>query len=405
MSHPSSVRSLTTVTLLFFCFVTTHAQGTLLPVIFKSEDNQVSFTLRKEFQPAVSTIVLQIYKPEETSQEIKLIHEQSGSSSLPLVWQMKDSNGKPLQEKLYLCAIMLKPINGDIYVIAGRILQTDKDFEFSLFEERPNNLQGLKPEEFHKAMTEAMPENGTAWFFYGQAIYQKHSDFFGYYVLAAPPPPPAAPPPSGGIAIKEIQISKEEQKRIVEEDKQREIKEAAFREDLKAARPAFLKAADLADDCKIKDLAMSYLASIASEFEEDDQQRQWLLKRIDSPCATNTTRAESYYALGVKQWECAYTLTGKYALKKAADPFHFRAITNSADKHQFDICAGRAAEFLEKALEAQPDFVDAMFYKSLIFRELQKTTAAPAKRKKLEEEATKTSNRAVEVMKQRDQQK
>lgn len=404
MSHPLLVRSLTTVTLLFFCFVITHAQDTLLPVIFKSEGNQVSFTLKKEFQPAVSVIVLQIYKPEETSQEIKLIHELKGSSSQPMVWQMKDSNGKPLQEKLYLCAILLKPVNSDVYVIVGRILQTDKGFEFSLLEERPSNLQGLKPEEFHKSMTQAMPENGTAWFFYGQAVYEKHADSFVPVLLSPPPPPMAAPGNASVIVVKSPRLSKEEERRIAEEEKQREMKDAAHRSDLKVAQPAFLKASELAEDCQIKDAAMSYLAVIAGDLDDADQRRQWLLKRIDSPCATNRVKAESYYALGVKQWGCAYNLTTKYANRKLqnADPFHFRGIASPEDKQKFGNCLTTGAEYIEKALEADPGFVDAMYYKSLIYREKQKTTANPAERKKIGDEALKIANRATEIMKQRD---
>lgn len=404
MSHPSFVRTLTTITLLFFCSVITHAQDTLLPIIFKSESNQVSFTLRKEFQPAISTFVLQIYKSEETSQEIKQLHEQIGSSNQLLVWQMKDSNGKPLQEKLYLCAILLKPVNGDVYAIVGRILKTDKGFEFSLFEERPSNLQGLTPEEFHKSMTEAMPGNGTAWFFYAQAVYEKNTDSYGP-ILLPPPPPPMAPPGNASVVVvKSPRLSKEEEKRIAEEEKQAEMKAAAHRSDVKVALPAFLKASELAEDCQIKDAAMSYLAMIADHLDDTERERQWLLKRIDSPCATNRIKAESYYSLGIKQWVSAYNLTSKYANPKlkAADPFHFRVIANPAEKLKFANYVTTGGEYLEKALEADPGFVDAMYYKSLIYREKQKTTANPVERKKIGDEALKITSRATEIMKQRD---
>src|SRR5262249_49017295 len=150
---------------------------------------------------------------------------------------------------------------------------------------------------------------------------------------------------------------------LAEEEKQWQAEKAALRNDLKMAQPAFLKAVGLLEDCQLKDTAMSYLAAIAGEFEDEEQSKQWLLKRIEIPCATNTTKAESYYALGVKQWSCAYTLTSKYSNPKqsATDPFHFRAIANPADKQKFASCLSDGAAYLEKALQANPNYTDALF--------------------------------------------
>lgn len=399
----SLIRGLLTVTLLLLSFSLTQAQEALLPVIFKSEGRQISFTVRKELLPVISHISLQVL-----TLDAKTIHEQLGAADQPQVWEVKEmSRYTEGDTYLYMGAVILKPLKGDPYVLLGQIMQSGKKLEFRLMTERPNNLPGLTPVEFYKSLTEIAPNNGAAWFFYASAICDQQRDSMGFFtvLLAPPPPPPPAAPNLSNIVIKEIPRSKEEQKQIDEENRRWEAKQAALEKDMKVAQPFFLKAVELADDCQIKDTAMAYLAAIAGQLGDDGQQREWLLKRIESSCATNSAKAESYYALGVKQWECAYTLTGKYANKKAADPFHFRAIRNPADKQQFDNCAAKAAEFLEKALEAQPDYVDALFYKSLIFRELQKTTADLAKRKKLEAEATKTNNRAVAVMKQRDQQK
>ena len=389
----------------FFCLVCrlSWAQDVLSPVIIKSEGSQFSFSLRKEFLPGISHMSLDVFTVES-----KRVHQEIVPADQSLVWTVKEmSRYTEGSTDLYLCVITLKPVNGELFVLPGWITQVDKKLEFRLWTERPNNLPGPSPEVFHKSLTQTMPNNGAAWFFYALAICEKQRDGLGFFTvsLSPPPPPPPAAPGARNIVLKEIPRSKEEQNQIDEEERQWKAKQAALERDMKIAQPLFLKAVELTDDCQIKDTAMAYLAAIASQLGDDDGHREWLLKRIESSCATNSAKAESYYALGVKQWECAYTLTGKYANKKAADPFHFRAITNLADKNQFDNCAARAAEFIEKALEAQPDYVDALFYKSLIFRELQKTTADLAKRKKLEAEATKTNNRAAEVMKQRDQQK
>ncbi len=401
MYHVSPVRILMIITVLVLSVTFSQAQDALLPVVFKSEGSQISLTLRKEFLPAISQIGMDVFTPE-----VKKVHGQIVPAGQSLVWQMQEMSRYTEGETfLYLCAVILKPIKGEPHVVLGRIMQSGKKLEFRLMTERPDNLPGPGPVEFHKSMTEAMPNNGVAWFFYGQAICDKHQDGMGFSAisLTPPPPPPPAPPSLPGMgAIKEIQLSKEELKQIAEDEKQWKAKHDALLKDLKVAQPFFLKAAEVADDCQIKDVAMAYLAAIAREFEDGDGERQWLLKRIEHPCATNSVKAESYYALGVKQWAGAYELSGKYASKKAADPFHFRSFTNPADKQKFDRYVAAADEYLEKALGADPNFVDAMFYQSLIYREKQKVTANLAERKKLGDQAIKIANQATEMMKRRE---
>ncbi len=400
----SLIRGLMTVTLLFLCFSLTQAQEALLPVIFKSEGSQISFTVRKELLPVVSHISLQVLTPDA-----KTIHEQLGAADQPQVWEVKEmSRYTEGDTYLYLGAVILKPLKGDPCVLLGQIWQSGKKLEFRLMAKRPNNLPGLAPVEFYKSLTEITPNNGAAWLFYGLEIVEKHREEYGISPiwLTPPPPPMAAPPPAlAGAALKEVSLSKEEQKKIAEEEKHWELERQALLNDLKIARPMFQKAAELAEDCQLKDSAMTYLAAIARELDESEQEKQWLLRRIDSACATSSIKAESYYALGAKQWQCAYDLTSKYANKKATDYFHFRTIANPADKQKLDTCIITAAEFLEKALEADPNFPDAMFYKSLVFREKQKVTANLAERKKLDLEANKASNRGMALMKQLERRK
>lgn len=393
----SLARILMVITVLALSATFSQAQDGLLPVVFKSEGSQISFTLRKEFLPAISQIGLDVFTPE-----VKKVHGQIVPAGQSLVWQVQEMSRYTEGETfLYLCAVILKPINGEPHVLLGRIMQSGKKLEFRLMTERPDNLPGLGPVEFYKAMTEAMPNNGAAWFFYALAICESHRDPMGFSAIGLMPPPP--PPPAMPVPVKVIPPSKEEQAQLDEEERQWKAKREALQKDLKVAQPAFVKAAELAEDCQVKDAAMAYLVAIAGEFDDEEQSRQWLLKRIESPCATKGSRAESYYALGVKQWSCAYQVTGKYANSKlkATDPFHFRAITNLADKQQFDSCLATGAAYIEKALEADPDYVDAMFYKALIYREKQKVTASPAERKKIGDEAMKIFNRTSEMMKQR----
>lgn len=397
MYSVSLARILMIITVLVLSVTFSQAQDGLLPVVFKSEGSQISFTLRKELLPAISHIGLNVFTPD-----IKKIHEQLGPADQPLVWAVQEmSRYTEGDTYLYVGVVILKPLKGDPYVLPGQIMQSGKTLQFRLMNERPDNLPGPKPVEFYKSLTEIAPNNGAAWFFYGMAVCETHRDSMGFSPIALmpPPPPPAAPPPAMSVPVKVILPSKEDQARWEEEERQQKVKRDALQKDLKIVQPAFVKAAELAEDCQVKDAAMAYLAAIADEFDSTEQRRQWLFKRIESPCATNEIKAEVYYSLGVQEWSCAYQITGKYANKKAADLFHFRAVTNPADKQQLERCLTKAPEFIEKALAMSPDYVDAMYYKSLIYRERQKVTANPVERKRLGEEAMKISNQATTIMK------
>lgn len=398
----NSFRWLLTAVVLCLIFRIASAQQSPELVEFRSEGQRISFTLRKDFLPAISHMSLDVFTPD-----IKKVHQQVVTADQSLVWQVKEmSRYTEGNTELYLCAVTLKPVNGEPFILPGRIMQVGKKLEFQLLQERPSNLSGPTPVEFHKALTVAIPDNGAAWFFYALAICETHRDEYGIPAIwLAPPPPP--PPALPGAQIKEISLTQEELKRMAEEDKQWKAKKAAFQNDLKIAQPAFLKATELSDDCLIKDTAMAYLAAAAGEFDDEQQRTRWLLKRVESPCATNFAKAESYFALAVENWQCAYTLTEKYAKPKLKDsePFHFRAIADPADKRQFDKCLADGFGYLEKALAADPEYSDAMFYKSLMYRERQKTTANLAERRKIDLEANKIRERGMELMKQREQRR
>ncbi len=399
----NSFRWLLTAVVLCLIFPVASAQQFPEFVQFKSEGVQISFTLRKDFLPAISHMSLDVFTPD-----IKKVHQQVVTADQSLVWQVKQmSRYTEGNTELYLCAVTLKPVNGEPFILPGRIMQVGKKLEFQLLQERPSNLSGPTPVEFHKALTEAMPNNGSAWFFYALAICDSHRDEFGIPAISIAPPPPPPPALPSSAQVKEIRLTQEEQNRIAEEDKQWKAKKAAFQKDLKIAQPAFLKAQELADDCLIKDTAMAYLAAAAGEFDDEQQRTQWLLKRAESHCAINFAKAESYFALAVNHWQCAYTLTEKYAKPKLkdSDPFHFRAIADPADKQQFDKCLADGLGYLEKALAADPYYPDAMFYKSLMYRERQKTTPNLAERKKVDLEANKIKERGMELMKQREQRR
>ncbi len=183
-------------------------------------------------------------------------------------------------------------------------------------------------------------------------------------------------------------------------------------ETVNQALDAYNKALELAgNDCKTKDNAIGYIATIYDDLmantEGEDKikyenaHREWLLKRAENECATNDVKVVTYYSIAVKYWTCAYNQSTRYSDKtKAFDPFHCRNFYYEPDKKKFEDCLVKGFEYIDKALAINPDYADALSYKSLLFRERQKATCAEAERKKFEAEAKKLADRAIELMKQ-----
>jgi hypothetical protein len=65
------------------------------------------------------------------------------------------------------------------------------------------------------------------------------------------------------------------------------------------------------------------------------------------------------------------------------------------DRQKFDNCLTKGFEFIEKALALNPEYVEAIFYKSLLCREKQKASEDGAERGKWENEALKLSDKGM----------
>jgi hypothetical protein len=166
------------------------------------------------------------------------------------------------------------------------------------------------------------------------------------------------------------------------------------------ALESYTKALDLSGgNCKIRDNAIGYIATIHDELQNADENRKWLLKRAEGECATNEIKAGTYYAIGVKYWQCAYDQSTRYAdkAKLTTEPFHVRNFYHQPDKAKFDDCLSKAFEYVEKAISVNPEYAEAYSYKSLLYREKQKSTSAEADRKKFDEEAVKAAKMAIDL--------
>jgi hypothetical protein len=174
----------------------------------------------------------------------------------------------------------------------------------------------------------------------------------------------------------------------------------------------FKKALDLApaDACQARDSAIGYIASVYNDLKDFNNNRDWLLKRAEGQCATKDIKATTFYSVGVKYWTCSYDETTRYQdkAKAAQDPFHYRNMDYPAalpDKEKAQKCADEGLKYIEKALAEDSEYVDAQFYKGLLYREKQKLTKEEPKRKGYADMAEKIANQAVELQKKKEAQK
>ena len=217
---------------------------------------------------------------------------------------------------------------------------------------------------FFREATETDPNNPIAWLYYGATLVKDYK---------------AAEPG----------------------DKQKEIANQAL--------DVYQKALSLSgNNCTAKDNAVSYIATIYDDLNNVDEWRKWMLNRAeDERCSTKTVKATTYYSVAVKYWNCSYEQTTRYQDKEkvAKEPFHYRNMDYPAalpDKQRAEECTTKGLEYIEKALKEDPEYVDALFYKGLLYRERQKLTKEEAKRKEYDQIALKIANEASALQKKKE---
>jgi len=191
-------------------------------------------------------------------------------------------------------------------------------------------------------------------------------------------------------------------------DYKKELDDAKKKEIATQALGVYKKALSLSpNNCIIVDNAISYLATIYQDLNNFEDWRKTMEDRATNKCSKKDAQAQSYYAIGVEYWRCSYTQTNRYADKALVikEPFHYRNMDYPdalPDKQKSLSCVTNGLANLEKALQLDPEYVEAMFYKGLLYREQQKLTKDGGQRKELDQMALKIAADATALQKQKE---
>jgi tetratricopeptide (TPR) repeat protein len=279
--------------------------------------------------------------------------------------QIKDKQGKPLADGIYYCRCVMNYTKGKAYPDPGRLTVSVGQITYisgiTLYNWGKTDEAG----DVFKHTAEAFPNEPTFWMTLG-AVWYKRS-------------------------------------------KSGEATDPQRKQFSQNALEAYSKALALAsDNCQIRDNSMGYIATLYDEMGDAERNREWLLQRTIGDCATNEIKAQTFYAVGVKYWQSAYDISTRYANKRllSSEPFHARNFYFKPDKNKFDDCVMNAFRYIEQALAVNPNYAEAWSYKSLLYRERQKSTANRVEQRQYEREAEKAAKTAIElVARQREREK
>ena len=110
---------------------------------------------------------------------------------------------------------------------------------------------------------------------------------------------------------------------------------------------------------------------------DEDQQRQWIIKRASDGAVPSQKRAEAYTILASKDWNCSFTITEQPANKKTEQKDGKPIIVSQKPKSAKDFetaqqCVARGMEEAEKAISFDPNNDAAWSYKTNLLLESAK---------------------------------
>ena len=241
-----------------------------------------------------------------------------------------------------------------------------------------------------------------------KTIYEDLDLLSGYIIAPTLQDPPLPLPPPPPAKNKNRKVGRSQSQESSTFDIPRETA-GPSKSELQQSVNELEKALALASDCETKNRILTNIIIEYYNLDAEAEVEESMLKIAESECATNEIKSSMYYSIGVNNWKRAYDLSTRYASRniniQARSPFHYRSITNPADKRKFDDCLTKGFEYVDKALAVNSEYVEAMFYKALFCREKQKTSADVAERKRWADEAMALADKATKIQKRKEANK
>ena len=147
----------------------------------------------------------------------------------------------------------------------------------------------------------------------------------------------------------------------------------------------FEQVIDKATDPVDQTTAMANLSGLYSGMGDYDMAKEWYRKRLEG----EPDNPGPMYGIATIDWQRAYDETGM-----TGESVEFLSEERSAEINQL-VDEGIAS--LKKALELDPEYVDAMQYLNLLYREKAKLTAEEEEKRTWEREADKLALQALEL--------
>lgn len=132
----------------------------------------------------------------------------------------------------------------------------------------------------------------------------------------------------------------------------------------------------------------------AEEFKQ--KQREMLLARAELPSASNKTKADVFYTLGVGYWKASYDLGYPYVSRKQPIPLEV--------VEKMKPLIRQAHEYLQKTISVQPDYSNAYFYEKLVYIEDTKVESNKARLNELNAKINEMQDKYLQLQKQQQQQ-
>lgn len=123
-------------------------------------------------------------------------------------------------------------------------------------------------------------------------------------------------------------------------------------------------------------------------------QRDTLEKRANVASATNRTKADVYYTLGVGYWKESYDMNAGYLQKNRPVPPEILQTMKPLVQ--------KGHEYLQKAVSVEPDYANAWFYEKLVYIEEMKYD--PGRKDELTKKAMAMQDKYTAMQKQQQQQ-